>query len=597
MSKYSINSLLLHNYRSYAKKTEINFGSQITLIFGKGSVGKSTIIDAIQTLHASENNDVDLYDKNYKFLVSKKFENKTKIKNKNSGNFILGISCKEKISNNEFNIKSIKKIFGFDEKYNFPGMVTLYSNEASNPSISPFDDINKYLSIINLPIKYNKNRNLKDFYFAAIDFFGNENSWKDLHFYTNKHKKELLVYLGKIKKFENDYKEIAKKILKAEKTNNENKLKDLELQRERLFNKEFESEGFSPIWFPMINRRKAYEDFIKNGSDLKTFINFIENNIKSTKTYLYKNNKLYTKRDLRKILSENDFENLRKDLKKQIKISIHNSTTSLAEFLCYALTEILLVKPANKSSNNGLDLPETADKDSFKWSKDIGKEITLSPNKIFELCKSKINPLLKQIKTIRHKESLNDLIRSLSQFSSSATRQSEFHEIVELNTQNINKWLKEFGYDFKVAVEKIGQNGETEIVHQKNGFKIPADLGGSGAQYLLTYLTELLESRENTILLEEPEKALHASLQIKLAKLFVDISKDNQLVIETHSENLLLGILKEIRDKKIDHKNVKILYVYMEDGISKIDEIQLNENGGFKSKWRDGFFTEKLDLL
>ena len=54
MSKYSINSLLLKNYRSYAEKTEIKFGSQITLIFGKGSVGKSTIIDAIQTLHASE---------------------------------------------------------------------------------------------------------------------------------------------------------------------------------------------------------------------------------------------------------------------------------------------------------------------------------------------------------------------------------------------------------------------------------------------------------------------------------------------------------------------------------------------------------------
>ena len=48
MTKFTINSLLLENYRSYGKETQINFGSQITLIFGKGSVGKSTIIDAIQ---------------------------------------------------------------------------------------------------------------------------------------------------------------------------------------------------------------------------------------------------------------------------------------------------------------------------------------------------------------------------------------------------------------------------------------------------------------------------------------------------------------------------------------------------------------------
>ena len=122
-------------------------------------------------------------------------------------------------------------------------------------------------------------------------------------------------------------------------------------------------------------------------------------------------------------------------------------------------------------------------------------------------------------------------------------------------------------------------------------------MGGSGAQYLLTYLTELLEANENIILLEEPEKALHASLQIKLAELFTEISKNNQLVIETHSENLLLGILKEIRDKNLNHQDVKVLYVYMEDGESKVDEVILNEKGGFRSKWRDGFFTEKLDLL
>ena len=273
-----------------------------------------------------------------------------------------------------------------------------------------------------------------------------------------------------------------------------------------------------------------------------------------------------------------------------------SGATTLVEFLCYALTEITLVKNSKKSDKDPRYF-NIADKHSFKWGTGEGKEIKLSPNKIFDLCQNKFNQLLTQIKTIRHKESINDFIKNLSQYSSSATRQSEFHEIVDHNSKNINKWLKEFGYDFKILVEKVGLNGETEIIHQKNGFKVPADLGGSGAQYLLTYLTELLDSNENTILLEEPEKALHASLQIKLASLFADISKKNQLVIETHSENLLLRILKEIRDKNLSHEEVKILYVYMEDGQSKVDEIELNEKGGFKSKWRDGFFTEKLDLL
>ena len=110
-------------------------------------------------------------------------------------------------------------------------------------------------------------------------------------------------------------------------------------------------------------------------------------------------------------------------------------------------------------------------------------------------------------------------------------------------------------------------------------------------------MTAILDSKENTILLEEPEKALHASLQIKLGEFFSDMSVQNQLIIETHSENLLLGILKQVREKKIKPNEIKILYVYMENGISKVDTLEVNEKGGFKSKWRDGFFTEKLDLL
>ena len=114
-------------------------------------------------------------------------------------------------------------------------------------------------------------------------------------------------------------------------------------------------------------------------------------------------------------------------------------------------------------------------------------------------------------------------------------------------------------------------------MHNKGKYKIPAEIGGSGAQFLLTYLTALIDSEENTILLEEPEKALHASLQIKLAEFFTEICEKNQLVIETHSKNLLLGILKQVRDKKIKPDELSVLYVYMDNGISKIDRLEVNE--------------------
>ena len=111
MTQYSIKNLELENFRSYQKKTNINFGSKITLIFGKGSAGKSTIIDALQMLHASNKNDVDLFDKNSKYILSK---------NSNSRDFKINVTCSEiDFEDKKINSKRINKTFLLDKKDTF----------------------------------------------------------------------------------------------------------------------------------------------------------------------------------------------------------------------------------------------------------------------------------------------------------------------------------------------------------------------------------------------------------------------------------------------------------------------------------------------
>ena len=82
-----------------------------------------------------------------------------------------------------------------------------------------------------------------------------------------------------------------------------------------------------------------------------------------------------------------------------------------------------------------------------------------------------------------------------------------------------------------------------------------------------------------------------------MADLIVDCSLNNQFIIETHSENFLLGVLKNIRDGKIKAKDVQVSYVHIDKDQSKIDELEINDQGNFESNWRHGFFTERLDLL
>ena len=304
---------------------------------------------------------------------------------------------------------------------------------------------------------------------------------------------------------------------------------------------------------------------------------------------------LYGTRELHRVTNESELNLLNEKVSQQVNKRLGLNPT-FAEFLCVCLTELCSKRSMDKKSSDYMPYPIIAEKDSFRWSMSESAKV-LAPKEMLSLCRRVFSPSLKQIKTIRHDENVADFIKLMSRYSSSATIKSDFHEAVQNNIKEINKWMSEFGYDFKITIDKIGIKGETEIMHKKNNFKIPSELGGSGAQYLLTYLTQLLDSNGNTILLEEPEKALHASLQIKLANLFCEISEKNQIVIETHSENLLLLIQKIVRDKKIKPEDVSVLYVYMNNGVSRIDELELNSKGGFTSKWKDGFFTEKLDLL
>ena len=124
MPQFTLNQLFLKNFRSYSNETKINFGSRITLLFGKGSVGKTTIVDALQILHASELNNVDLYEKNFKFILSK--QNK-------SSNFSLGIACSNLQGKEIISKRGFIKEFSLDKReFFYPKSMSIYSTK-DNP--------------------------------------------------------------------------------------------------------------------------------------------------------------------------------------------------------------------------------------------------------------------------------------------------------------------------------------------------------------------------------------------------------------------------------------------------------------------------------
>lgn len=124
---------------------------------------------------------------------------------------------------------------------------------------------------------------------------------------------------------------------------------------------------------------------------------------------------------------------------------------------------------------------------------------------------------------------------------------------------------------------------------------------GSGLGYVFPVICEVSDSRSKMIQLQQPELHLHPSMQAGLGDVLLDTVKlHNNLIVETHSEHLLLRILKRIRQQKNHNaasspaNDIVVLYFEPKDrGRTEVHELRISENGDFMDRWPRGFFMER----
>jgi predicted ATPase len=116
-------------------------------------------------------------------------------------------------------------------------------------------------------------------------------------------------------------------------------------------------------------------------------------------------------------------------------------------------------------------------------------------------------------------------------------------------------------------------------------------------------------SENRLIAIEQPELHVHPALQTELADLFIQSAKErgNRFLIETHSEHLILRVMKRIRQTfegklpegkpPITPDDVCILYVEPGEDGSIVREMPLNERGELIKGWPGGFFEEALNEM
>ena len=128
---------------------------------------------------------------------------------------------------------------------------------------------------------------------------------------------------------------------------------------------------------------------------------------------------------------------------------------------------------------------------------------------------------------------------------------------------------------------------------------------GIGVSQVLPVLVSAYASKNQIVAIEQPEIHLHPALQADLGDVFIQSAlgpRKNKFLIETHSEHLLLRVMRRMRETSnnelpegippVTPKDVCILFIQPKGTSSAVRHLELDEEGQLLDPWPGGFFEE-----
>lgn len=172
-------------------------------------------------------------------------------------------------------------------------------------------------------------------------------------------------------------------------------------------------------------------------------------------------------------------------------------------------------------------------------------------------------------------------------------RQRPFEEMIA-------HWLREMGLieSFSVAEIKEGSNRWQAKVKTRAGASdvLLTDVGFGVSQVLpvITLLQYVPEG--STVILEQPEIHLHPLAQASLADVIIQAATHRrvQVILESHSEHLLLRLQRRIAEEAISSQDVKLYFCDAPKGASTLTPLDVDLYGNIRN-WPDKFMGDAFN--
>jgi hypothetical protein len=142
----------------------------------------------------------------------------------------------------------------------------------------------------------------------------------------------------------------------------------------------------------------------------------------------------------------------------------------------------------------------------------------------------------------------------------------------------------------------------------------PSDVG-VGVSQMVPVVVSCLRDVQGIVAIEQPELHVHPAIQVGIGDLFIraiqadglGFGSGKSLLIETHSEHIMLRLLRRIREAHNDElppgvdglkpSDLSVIYVEGSDDGVRFRPLRVDEEGEFLDRWPKGFFEERAEEL
>lgn len=167
--------------------------------------------------------------------------------------------------------------------------------------------------------------------------------------------------------------------------------------------------------------------------------------------------------------------------------------------------------------------------------------------------------------------------------------------------KRISAWLQQMKLAHAFSLESQGDDGNAYEIRIRKNTESPAvtlvDMGYGLSQFLPVLVLCYYVPEGSTLILEQPGIHLHPMVQSQLADLLIEVvtERNLQVIVESHSEHLLVRLQRRIAEGEIEGRKIRLYFCRNDEaeGVSTLEPLEVDRVGNIRN-WPENFFGDVM---